>query len=166
MKSLMLGIGLSTLALPNAGAVAGYYPTRTLDDWRTSQANLSTPVVQVKRQYVSVMPYNSASKSPISHYKLLPPHTPVVAASSQNRIPTILPHEPVHEPVAEPDTAPAAKGWQRSSKIAPHGLRRPTKRPIIKRMYAFAGSPPDLKTGQQLHQIVGNAQADCTLTVG
>lgn len=168
MKNLVLGIGLSALALPTADAMAGHHHRRTLDDWRTMQANLSRPAVHVKHHYTSVMPYNGRVAPYHPHYKpyYKPAHKsqrpllPMVL-NDRDRVPTIFPHEPLL------DTKPTstARGWQRAAKIAPRAIN-PAKRPVTKRMYAFVGPTPELKPGQKIHTIVGNAQPMCPINLG
>ncbi|QLQ30531.1 MAG: hypothetical protein HZT40_01615 [Candidatus Thiothrix singaporensis] len=131
MKKLIVGLGLTALAVPSVQA--GW--TGSIEDMRTMQANESRPIVRVKRSYVDTascgqchIRYNPAKQHTANPYQRRPPQ---------------------------------ATGWQRSARVTPHiSQRQPLARPVQMYAY-YAPQRHSAQQPPRVYRIVGQAQPMC-----
>ena len=156
MKKLIVGLGLTILAMPAAQVWAGSYKHMTADDIRTLQANQSRPVVRLKSHRVeTISPANQSKGLPCACDLSTQPYVEPPAysfepdASADDIAPMPFIGEPLTMSVAYPEQS---SSWQRSGKLHPQPKASKTASgPRL--MHAFLGPQPNLK------QIVGNAQS-------
>lgn len=114
--------------------------TGGIEDMRTMQANEGRPIVRIKRYHVDTV---SCGQCYVRHG-----YGRHQAARPQQR----RPHR--------------ATGWQRSARVAPHGLqRRPAVRAPVRPVQMHAYYVPQRQHTAQhpprIHRIVGQAQPMC-----
>lgn len=141
MKNLIAGVGLTVLAIPSTEAVAASF--FAVEAQRAKHANLSKPIVRVKRSRTEIVSCGHCQPA-VQHYRP-PPATQCQpqAHTGQCQLNSLKKY---HN---------RAQGWQRGAKVTPNAMAQKPKHERMVQMHAFYAPEQQVHTQQRVHRISG-----------